>query len=127
MKALSIKPPWIELIVEGRKTIETRTWRTGYRGPIVLCSSRSIDQVAARHFGYNNGGVKRLMPLGHALAIAELIDCRTMNELDVALARCPFHPSLYSWVLARIQPLEPFPVRGRLGLFEVDLVKEAYG
>jgi len=48
MRALSIKPPWIELIVEGRKTIETRTWRTNYRGKILLCSSQTVDRIAAR-------------------------------------------------------------------------------
>ena len=32
MKALSIRQPWAELILQGRKTIELRTWKTSYRG-----------------------------------------------------------------------------------------------
>jgi hypothetical protein len=39
LKALSIKEPWITLIAEGRKTIETRVWATSYRGPLLLVGS----------------------------------------------------------------------------------------
>ena len=41
MKALSIKEPWATLILEGKKTIETRTWKTNYRGEILLCASKN--------------------------------------------------------------------------------------
>ena len=34
MKALSIRQPWAELIMQGRKTLELRTWRTNYRGAL---------------------------------------------------------------------------------------------
>ena len=36
MKALSIRQPWAELILQGRKTIELRTWKTCYRGLLPL-------------------------------------------------------------------------------------------
>ena len=36
MKALSIRHPWVDLILAGSKTIEIRTWSTRYRGPVLL-------------------------------------------------------------------------------------------
>ena len=39
VKALSIHPYYAQAIVTGLKTIEVRTWRTDYRGDIVICST----------------------------------------------------------------------------------------
>lgn len=36
MKVLSIQQPWASLIVQGHKKIETRTWATKYRGPLLI-------------------------------------------------------------------------------------------
>lgn len=41
MKGLIIKSPWIELILEGKKTWEIRGSNTKIRGPIVLIKSGS--------------------------------------------------------------------------------------
>jgi ASCH domain-containing protein len=32
--ALSVRQPWAELILTGRKKIELRTWTTDHRGPL---------------------------------------------------------------------------------------------
>ncbi|WP_084604451.1 ASCH domain-containing protein [Desulfonatronum thioautotrophicum] len=34
--ALSIRQPWVELILPGHKTIEVRSWPTRHRGPLWL-------------------------------------------------------------------------------------------
>jgi len=31
----------------------------------------------------------------------------------------------FAWLLANVQPVKPFPVKGRLGLFEVDCENRA--
>jgi hypothetical protein len=105
MRALSIKQPWANLIVSGEKTIETRTWQTSYRGPLLIVSAKT----------------PAIEPAGMALAIAELVDCRPMSCLDEAAARCPKYPGAYSWVLERIRSISPFAVRGQPGLFDVEL------
>lgn len=35
-RALSVRQPWASLIAAGRKSIEIRTWRTDYRGPLAI-------------------------------------------------------------------------------------------
>lgn len=43
MKAITIKQPWASLIAHGIKDIENRTWRTNFRGRILIHSAQSID------------------------------------------------------------------------------------
>jgi hypothetical protein len=103
MKAISVKQPWANMIASGEKTIETRTWCTDYRGAILIVSSR----------------IPRIEPAGYALAVAELIDCRPMTKDDEEKACCKIYPNAYAWVLENIMPITPFPVKGKLGIYEV--------
>ena len=43
MKALSVRQPWAELIVAGLKDVENRTWRTDYRGPVLIHAGMKIE------------------------------------------------------------------------------------
>jgi len=36
MKALTVRQPWAHHIAQGLKTIEVRSWRTSYRGPLLI-------------------------------------------------------------------------------------------
>lgn len=44
MKALSVRQPYAWLIVNGIKDIENRTWRTGYRGPVLIHASKNYPK-----------------------------------------------------------------------------------
>jgi len=105
MKALSVKQPWANLIANGEKTIETRLWPTSYRGPLLIVSSKTPN----------------IHPAGYALAIAELVDCRPMTGADERAARCATYPGAYSWILRNTRKITMFPVRGKLGLYDVEV------
>jgi hypothetical protein len=106
MKAISVKQPWANMIAEGEKTIETRTWATDYRGNILIVSAKQPN----------------IAPAGYALAIATLEDCRPMSVLDEPAAKSRKVPGAIAWVLGNIRKLKkPFPVQGQLKLFEVDV------
>lgn len=107
MKALSVKQPWASMIAEGKKTIETRTWPTKYRGDILICASKKSE---AHGF-----------PTGCAICVAQLVDCRLMVEDDYLAACCPPRADMYSWVLENIRQVKPFPVKGQLRIFEVEM------
>lgn len=104
MKALSIKQPWANMICSGEKTIETRLWHTPYRGELLIVSSKRPS----------------IQPNGYALAVARLVDCRPMQLDDEAAACCDLYDGAYSWVLSGVQPIKLIPVRGQLGLYDVD-------
>lgn len=96
MKALSVKNPYATQILRGEKPIEYRSWKTDWRGDILIVSSASpkIDGMLA----------------GHALCIVRLDDI-------VPSRTCP---GQFDWILKDVRPVEPFPVRGKLYLYEVD-------
>ena len=120
MKALSLRQPYASFIAIGKKTIETRTWATNYRGKLLIVSSKGkiYKDVPYRHF------LSLGLPFGMALATVELIACRPMIKEDEKAAMFPYREDLYAWVLINIKRIEPFPVKGRLKLFEVDYEEE---
>lgn len=108
MKALTVSPEYAELITNGVKTIECRTWKTDYRGDILITSS------AKKKAG--------TIP-SHALCIAELYDVRPMKK-DDADAACMKQSECtadkYSWMLRNVRLIEPIPVKGKLSLWNFE-------
>lgn len=107
MLALSIKEPWLTLIVDGingvHKSIETRTWKTDHVGALLLVGSKKPKGIYA----------------GKMACVVTLLACRPMQKADKKEAMCDYHPSLFAWVLQKIQPVVPVHITGRLGLYEV--------
>lgn len=140
MKALSIKQPWLQFILNGWKTLEIRTWNTTYRGPLLLVSSKTHDKEWP--FKLSPSGSLSVFDVGpfvygHALCTVNLVDCRPMVETDEKDAMCHWSPPLrlhgpnkpgarakyerlYAWKFADVTPITPFPVKGKLNIFEVD-------
>ena len=75
MKALSLRQPWASLIADGRKTIETRTWRTHYRGPLAIHAS------ARPHGDLPTGGIVAVAWLLSDVQAIGLIPCKGMLGL----------------------------------------------
>ena len=46
MKALTLTQPWASLVACGAKTIETRSWRTPYRGPVAIHAAKGFPADA---------------------------------------------------------------------------------
>lgn len=44
MKALTIKEPWATLIIDGYKKYEFRSWKTKYRGKILIHAGMSLEK-----------------------------------------------------------------------------------
>lgn len=106
MKALTVHPVYAMCIVTGQKTVECRTWKTAYRGPVLICSS-------AKKF---HGSIP-----GHALGVVDLVDV-------VPFKREHIKPSMedemiydaYAWILENPRIIEPLPVKGKLSLWNFD-------
>ncbi len=86
------------MIKDGKKTIETRTWKTDYRGDILLCASK-----------YPQSSIS-----GKAFAIAKLVGVKPMVKDDVCKACCDMYPGAYSWVLNEVVVIEPFTLKGSI-------------
>lgn len=97
MKAITLIQPWASLIALGEKQIETRSWKTNYRGPLAIHAGASMPKQAKGfcsqiaeilHVQYN-GSIWYYMAnhvgdytFGHILATCELVDCLKITSAD---------------------------------------------
>jgi hypothetical protein len=119
--ALSIKQPWAQLILLGRKSIEVRSWTTAFRGRIWVHTGRRPDETAQLLFRMEGP-----LFLGGYLGAADIVSIepftretwsRLRNRHLVPGAMPPGH---YAWMLERNTLLhEPVPGPGQIGLFNV--------
>lgn len=105
MKALSVKQPWAELIARGEKTIEVRGNCTRHRGPLLIVSCKEPN----------------VWVTGCTIAVVDLVDCRPMTRADEGAALRKNRRGQKAWVLENPRRVEPVPVTGRLGVYDVDL------
>ncbi len=122
MKALAVRQPWATLIAEGSKTIEMRSWKTKYRGQLLICASSKPDIRLDPPDKY---------PLSSAVCVVDLTDCQPMTKEMAAAAIFEIGTDesvgdplygYYGWTLSNPRIVNPlFPVKGKLHLFEVEI------
>jgi hypothetical protein len=106
-RALATRQPWASLIADGKKTIEVRSWRTHYRGPLVIVASGTPNREGMQaHRAYADA------PRSCLVALVDLVDVRPMRVKDASAAlmrRRDCDPWLFSWVLENPKKLDPVP------------------
>lgn len=117
MKALSVRQPWAGLIASGKKRIELRTWTVSYRGPLLICAGVSLYKGKGK-----DDYPEDEWPRGVAICIVDLVDIRAPRDRDERFTGSGNAPSgrELCWVLERPRLVSPFPVRGKLSIFEVE-------
>ena len=125
MKALTIKEPWASLIINGYKEYEFRSWKTNYRGKILIHAGKSLEKDRAIKFKDYNLEYSS----GEIIGEAELVDCiKVTEEFDKKLKQInPIvygnsgHVENYSWKLENIKKYdEKIEVNGKLGLWNYE-------
>ena len=120
MKVLSLKQPWAELILQGRKKIEIRKWNTTFRGPFLIHASGNLDKEGLKRFGYKEEDLPRQAIVGRA----ELIDVKHYkNEEEFKLDRdkhlATWEWGSYGFVLGKVESMKEIKgVNGALGFWE---------
>ncbi len=130
MKVLSLIEPYATLIKLGKKKIETRSFKTNYRGELYIhASSTKIPKEWK-----NNKEVMSLvndasLNFGYIICKCKLVDCVYMDEefLDkikkdnLEFICGDYRPLRYAWVLEDIKVLDkPIFAKGKLGIWNYD-------
>ena len=131
MKAITLTQPWATLVAIGVKQIETRSWRTFYRGPLAIHAAKSLPAWQSWRMGtpirdvLEAHGIHSFveLPLGVIVATCTLVRITRIYPDNV-----PAAPELYfgdytagqwAWHLSDVKALDtPIPARGALGLWE---------
>lgn len=105
---MHIHPPAVvHAILHHGKDIENRTWRTNYRGPILIHASNT---EAEGSFDFD---IPEFLDYGAIVGTADLVDCVTKSKSKW------FHGP-YGFVLKNVREIEPIECKGKLGIWEVN-------
>jgi hypothetical protein len=131
VKVLTLTQPWATLVGLGEKRIETRDWRTAYRGPLAIHAAKGFPVWAKELTLYDPMFVSVLgaravmrLPRGAVVAVCRLVDVRPTEQLEPTLSRKErafgdFTAGRWGWVLDDVLALpEPIAASGSLGLWE---------
>ena len=132
MKVLSLTEPYATLIKDGIKTIETRSWKTTYRGKLYIHASSTRIPKEYR----NNKELMSLIDLnnlnyGNIICSCDLVDCIEMTEEFVDNIKNNmkneyitgiYVKGRYAWILKNIKVLDsPIQAKGHLGIWNLEL------
>ena len=126
MKALTIKEPWASLIIEGYKKYEFRSWKTNYRGKILIHAGLNIDKDMLERFKDYNLNCSQ----GAIIGEAELVDCvlvdsklnQELRKIDPIVYGRSKHTETYGWKLENVKKYDvPIPCKGTLGLWNFEM------
>lgn len=123
MKVLSLKQPFAELILEGKKKIELRKWNTKFRGEFLIHASKNPDAPAMAKFGFKENS----LPVGFILGKADLIDVKHYaneeeHNKDKNLHLADSVWGEYGFILQNPKRFDkPIAALGKLGFWEFDL------
>jgi hypothetical protein len=125
MKCISLKQPYAELLISGKKTIECRTWSTRFRGDFFIHASKTVDIEACIYYNMNINLVVKGSIIGKALIYN--IKKYVSNEefvLDknkhLSLQKLE-NKIIYGFLIKdAVRFTKTIPYLGNLGFFEVD-------
>ena len=140
MKAITVIQPWASLLASGRKRCETRSWKTNYRGEILIhagkvrynyfCEVCGLRENVAAHFkaaGIGSDKDMQGLPFKAIIGKAKLVNCVRIDEQTAQLIREQhpdeyafgnFAPGRYAWVMEDAVLFDkPIPASGKQGLW----------
>lgn len=136
LKAITLSQPHATLVDLQKKKLETRGWRTSYRGYLVIHSSKIIKPDFRACF--SNPVFQRALagrtindvPLGCGLCVVKVLACVKTTELHKLKAINfsfdkdeitfgDYRPNRWAWALQHLGSFEaPIPAPGALSLWD---------
>ena len=125
MKCLSVSQPYADLIVQGKKTIELRTWNTKFRGEFLIHAPFKIKKDACKRLGIDETELRTGVIIGKA----EIYDVKVYNSISELISDYKKHFATeeflrhkYGFLLRKPQELRmPIHYKGSLGFFNANL------
>ena len=130
MKVLTIKQPYASMIINNYKKYEFRSWRTSYRGKLLIHAGGTIDNKDMKYFEYLS--IKEY-PLKAIIGECELVDCILIDKefddylynLDDKIYGRHSRVGQYAWKLDNIKIYDKkINISGKLGLWNYEKEEE---
>lgn len=123
MKVLTIRQPWASLIMAGLKEYEFRSWKTNYRGEILIHAGKTIDREAGKRL---KKYLPDKLPTGKILGKVELMNCskvtpqflRELRKINPDIYEKTVFKEEYAWNVTVLEKFDkPIDTKGKLGLW----------
>lgn len=120
VKVLSIREPYASLIKMKIKTIETRSFKTNYRGELYIHASLNKSNI-------DDELSKLVTPMyGKIICKCKLVDCVLMTEnyIKEIKEKTPmeykcglYEVGRYAWILESVEEIDAIEAKGKLGIW----------
>ncbi len=130
MKVISLTEPYATLIKEQKKKIETRSWKTSYRGELYIHASSTKVPKEWKENKELMSLLQEKLSFGKIICKCNLVDCIEMTEEWINKIKkensqeylCGvYEKGRYAWILEKIEPLNsPITVKGHLGIWNYE-------
>lgn len=137
MKAITLTQPWATLVAIGAKRLETRSWRTSYRGPLAIHAAKGFGSreefvamcrqpLFARALVAAGFQTPASLPLGAVVATCQLVNVHRTEEIRDSLGEQErafggYDDGRFAWELEEVRALPvPIAARGAQQLWEWD-------
>ena len=125
MKVLTLKQPWATLVAEGIKEYEFRSWKTNYRGKLLIHAGAGVDKEEMKRFQ----NLDLDFQLKKILAEVDLEDCLELNDelnkkivAEQNIAYGSKYRTSYAWKLTNVKKINiDREIKGQLGLWNIDI------
>ena len=117
------------MILNKYKTIETRSWKTNYRGELYIhASGKSLAKEYLKN-SYVLELIKNMdMNYGNIICKGRLVDCKYMDEKflnEIKKNNQEYNLGLYelgryAWIFEDVVPIRFIPAKGKLNLWNYD-------
>ena len=124
-KCLSLKQPYAELLISGKKTIEVRKWNTTFRGKFLVHASKNISEEACKRLKIDQAKFVTGAIIGKA-NLYNVISYGSKNSFlkdkNKHFASSNYENPKYGFLVNQAKRFDiPIPIRGKLGFFHVEL------
>ena len=131
MKVLSLTEPCATLIKEKKKKVETRSWKTSYRGELYIHASLTkIPKSWKENIEFMSLVENIPLNFGNIICKCNLVDCIYMTKEYVEEMKTKnyqeyicgeYKEGRYAWILENIQPLkQPIKAKGHLSIWNYE-------
>lgn len=127
MKALTIKQPWATLIMQGDKRFEFRSWKTNFRGDVLIHAGKGLDKEAVVRL---KKYLPDELPMGKILGKVTITDCVPMSD-EFAKMLSKENSDIYTshsfsnnygFQIENVKVFDtPIDAKGQLGFWNIEL------
>lgn len=124
MKVITLKQPWATLVAEGIKQYEFRTWKTNYRGKILIHAGAGVDKKDMEKFkdlnlDYPSKRIIAEVEIEDCLELNDELNNKIINENNIAYGSK--YRSGYAWKLTNVKKIKSNEIiNGQLGLWNYE-------